>query len=95
MWKRLRNRLAPVPPAAPSCRTACPLSACAAGCRAAVLRMECDGGEARRLRNLGLFEGAFVTVVEKQGGLLLEVKGARLALGTGLAAAIQVLPLPT
>lgn len=56
--------------------------------------MDCEGAEARRLRSLGLFEGARVTVLEAQGGLLLEVKGARIALGPALAAGIQVLPLP-
>lgn len=71
----------------------CPLAACASGCRAAVLRMGCDGNEARRLRTLGLFEGACVTVVEAQGGMLLEVCGSRLALGPDLAQSITVLPL--
>lgn len=72
---------------------ACPLAECARGARAAVLRMDCDDGEAGRLRNLGLFEGACVTVLDRQDGLLLEVRGARLALGAGLAAAITVLPI--
>lgn len=71
----------------------CPLAACASGCRAAVLRMGCDGNEARRLRTLGLFEGACVTVVEAQGGMLLDVCGSRLALGPDLAQSITVLPL--
>jgi Fe2+ transport system protein FeoA len=71
----------------------CPLAVCATGCRAAVLRMGCDGSEARRLRTLGLFEGACVTVVEAQGGMLLEVCGSRLALGPDLARSITVLPL--
>ncbi|HET7322514.1 MAG TPA: FeoA family protein [Longimicrobiaceae bacterium] len=73
--------------------TACPLAHCARGSRAAVLRMECEGGEACRLRNLGLYEGACVRVMESQDGLLLEVQGARLALGATLAASITVLPL--
>lgn len=55
--------------------------------------MDCDREEARRLRNLGLYEGACVTVLDSQHGLLLEVRGARLALGAALAAAITVLPL--
>src|SRR5690606_29205793 len=37
---------------------ACPLASCALGARAAVLRMDCEGSEAFRLRNLGLYEGA-------------------------------------
>ena len=71
----------------------CPLAQCASGCRAAVLRMTCDSSEARRLRTLGLFEGACVTVVEAQGGMLLDICGSRLALGPDLARSITVLPL--
>lgn len=72
---------------------ACPLANCARGSRAAVLRMDCEGGEACRLRNLGLYEGACVRILDSQDGLLLEVRGARLALGASLAASITVLPL--
>lgn len=71
----------------------CPLTECSTGCRAAVLRMDCEGAEARRLRHLGLFEGAYVTVLERQDGLLLDVCGSRLALGPALASGITVLPL--
>lgn len=73
--------------------TACPLSACMRGCRAAVLRMECAGEEARKLRNLGLYEGSCVTVLDRQDGYLLDVRGSRLAVGSKLAGAITVLPL--
>lgn len=73
--------------------TACPLASCARGSRAAVLRMDCDGSEACRLRNLGLYEGACVRVLDSQDGLLLEVRGTRLALGATLASTITVLPL--
>lgn len=73
--------------------TACPLSSCARGCRAAVLRVECAGDEARRLRSLGLYEGSHVTIVDRQDGYLLEVRGSRLALGSQLAGSITVLPL--
>lgn len=72
---------------------ACPLASCALGSRAAVLRMDCDGSEACRLRNLGLYEGACVTIVDRQDGLLLDVRGSRLALGASLASLITVLPL--
>lgn len=72
---------------------ACPLSVCARGSRAAVLRMECEGGEAERLRNMGLFEGSCVRIVESQDGLLLDVRGSRVALGASLASVITVLPL--
>lgn len=71
----------------------CPLAACRSGCRAAVLRMECAHDEAQRLRGLGLFEGSCVQVLDSRNGMLLEVKGSRLALGSALAASIRVLPL--
>lgn len=88
-WSRWRGR---VDRQAARC-TACPLSECARGCRAAVLRMECAQEEASRLRNLGLYEGSCVTVVDRQDGCLLDVCGSRLALGRHLASAITVLPL--
>jgi Fe2+ transport system protein FeoA len=72
--------------------TSCPLAQCASGTRAAVLRMDCDGSEACRLRNLGVYEGACVEVLNSQNGLLLDVRGSRLALGATLASAITVLP---
>ena len=71
----------------------CPLAACATGCRAAVLRMECGHDEAHKLRGMGLFEGTCVQVIDSRNGMLLEVKGSRLALGQALASAIKVLPL--
>ncbi len=73
--------------------TARPLSECARGSRAAVIRMECAHEEACRLRNLGLYEGSCVTVVDRQDSYLLDVCGSRLALGRHLASAITVLPL--
>ena len=92
MLKRLFRRTPA--PAAPQARCAeCPLAACANGCQAAVLRMECDLGEAHRLRGMGLFEGTRVRVLDSRNGMLLEVKGSKLALGAGLARSIQVLPL--
>lgn len=99
MLARIRDRLpfyrrvSTLPPAGPRCAE-CPLAACASGCRAAVLGVECESTEAQRLRNLGLFEGTFVTVLDVQGGMVLEVKGSRLAVGPALASAIRVLPLP-
>lgn len=93
LFQRVRTREA-APPAAARC-AACPLAECARGSRAAVLRMDCDGGEGERLRNLGLYEGACVTVLDAQDGLLLEVRGARLAVAAALAATITVLPLGT
>jgi Fe2+ transport system protein FeoA len=91
MLKRLLRR---EPPAVPASRCgACPLAACATGCHAAVVRMECEHGEAHRLRGLGLFEGTTVRVLDSRNGMLLEVKGVRLALGQALARAITVLPI--
>jgi len=92
MLKRLLTRIRPRPAADARCAE-CPLAACANGCRAAVLRMECEHGEAHRLRGMGLFEGSQVRVLDSRNGMLLEVKGSRLALGEALARAIKVLPL--
>ena len=55
--------------------------------------MECAYEEARRLRNLGLFEGSQVTVIDRQDGCLLDVRGSRLAVAAQLADSITVLPL--
>ena len=90
LWLR---RLIPTRSQASARCAACPLSVCARGSRAAVLRMDCDGGEATRLRNMGVFEGACVRVIEAQDGLLLDVRGSRVALGASLASVITVLPL--
>jgi len=72
----------------------CPLASCASGARATVLAMGCGDAEACRLRALGLCEGASVSVVEKRHCMLLEVRGARLALGASITAGITVLPQP-
>lgn len=93
MLKRWFGRAAPQPVQAATGCGACPLVACASGCRVAVLQMGCEIAEARRLRTLGLFEGACATVLEAQGGMLLDVCGSRLALGPALAESITVLPL--
>jgi Fe2+ transport system protein FeoA len=77
---------------APSHR-ACALSACMAGSRATVLSVGCGDAEACRLRALGLCEGASVDVVRARGCTLLEVRGARLAVGSAIAAGITVLPV--
>jgi len=72
---------------------ACPLAACASGSRATVLAVRCGDAEACRLRALGLCEGASVSVVDARTCMLLEVRGARLALGSAITAGITVLPL--
>ena len=93
MLKRLLSRREASSDASPRACAECPLAACASGCRAAVLRVECENGEAHRLRGLGLFEGSFVRVLDSRNGMLLEVKGSRLALGSSLASSITVLPI--
>ena len=71
----------------------CLLAACATGSRATVLSMRCGDAEACRLRALGLCEGANVSVVEARHCMLLDVRGARLAVGSAITAGITVLPL--
>src|SRR5688500_6137333 len=72
---------------------ACALSACPIGCSAVVLSVRCPVGDACRLRALGIFEGARVAVVGTRPGMLIEVRGTRLALGATLAATVGVMPL--
>ena len=72
---------------------ACALSACPIGCSAVVLSVRCPVGDACRLRALGIFEGARVSVVGTRPGMLIEVRGTRLALGATLAATVGVMPL--
>ena len=73
--------------------SACPLGECVRGERATVLTMHCAIEEARKLRNLGLYEGSSVTVIDRQDGCLLDVRGSRLALAAQLADSITVLPI--
>lgn len=68
----------------------CPLGSCASGRRALIVCLDCPSREARRLRSLGVFEGASVAVVGTRNGILLEVQGARLALDGSVAMAITV-----
>src|SRR5688500_15698802 len=72
---------------------ACALSACPIGSSAVVLSVRCPVGDACRLRALGIFEGARVAVVGTRPGMLIEVRGTRLALGAALAATVGVMPL--
>jgi len=67
-----------------------PLATCPSGVRATILRIGCGAGDAQRLRAMGLVEGTDVDVVDTRSGILLDVRGSRLALGSGLAAAITV-----
>jgi Fe2+ transport system protein FeoA len=73
--------------------TECALVTCRAGVRSVVVALRCDAREACRLRTLGLIEGASVTVVDCRHGLLLEVRGARLAISATIASLVNVRPL--
>jgi Fe2+ transport system protein FeoA len=70
----------------------CPLGACATGLEAVVLCIDCPALDAQRLRALGLFEGARFGVVDTRSGMVLDVRGSRLALGWEIAAGITVRP---
>ncbi|HEX3160451.1 MAG TPA: FeoA family protein [Gemmatimonadaceae bacterium] len=94
MLRLLRRRSKPAVAPAPSSEgNARSLASCKAGLRATVLGMHCNDVEACRLRALGLCEGSRVEIMEGRGVTLLEVRGARLAVGTAIAAGITVLPL--
>jgi Fe2+ transport system protein FeoA len=71
----------------------CPLGACATGQRATVVCVACPAHDARRLRTLGVFEGAELAVIGKRSGILLDVRGSRLALDTAIAMAVTVRPV--
>jgi Fe2+ transport system protein FeoA len=73
---------------------ACPLGTCPVGLRATVLCLACPAHDAQRLRALGLFEGACVGVIDTRSGMILDVRGSRLALGHEIAASITVQPVP-
>lgn len=93
--KKLRHwwtpKAAPKKPAA--CRADCPLAACDVGLCAMVLGVTCTALEANRLRTLGVYEGARISIVDRRSGVLLEVCGTRLALNDAIAASILVRPL--
>ena len=83
-------------PTSPACASACdvcPLGACAAGSWATILCIACPAHDAQRLRTLGLFEGSKVGIVDTRSGMVLDVRGSRLALGDTLAARITVRPV--
>ena len=82
-----------VAPCASPCAEPCPLLALPAGARALVVRVGCPLADAGRLRVLGVFEGAHVAIVAHRSGLLLDVRGSRLALDATVAGAILALPL--
>lgn len=83
----------PTPCAADCAVASCQLLECARGHRAVVVRVDCDSSDACRLRALGVYEGARVDVVDSRNGLLLQVRGSRIALAASVAAAIAVIPV--
>ena len=80
-------------PCGAPCAEPCSLFALPAGARARVVCVGCPFADAQRLRALGVYEGAQVGVVAHRGGLLLDVRGSRLALDVAVATAITALPL--
>jgi Fe2+ transport system protein FeoA len=80
-------------PCAAPCPEPCSLFALPAGARARVVCVGCPFADAQRLRALGVYEGASVGVIAHRGGLLLDVRGSRLALDVAVATAITALPL--
>jgi ferrous iron transport protein A len=66
-----------------------------AGARAVIARLPDSPGLARRLIALGLTPGAEIRVLQNRGRgpVLVEVHGARLAIGPGQAARVGVDPL--
>lgn len=76
-----------------ACAEPCALSRLPAGIRATVVKMLCPHADAARLRILGVFEGSAVTIVDDRVGVVLDVRGTRVAIGASLAAAIIGVPL--
>jgi Fe2+ transport system protein FeoA len=74
----------------PDCR--CPLLDSEAGRPATVIAIACGDRDACRLRAMGMYEGATVSVINKRHVLLVDVQGTRLAMGTDLAQGITVQP---
>jgi Fe2+ transport system protein FeoA len=70
----------------------CPLLESEAGSEATVVAIACGDGDACRLRAMGVYEGATVSVINKRHCLLVDVRGTRLALGADLAQGITVQP---
>lgn len=91
--RRFRRAAVSQPAPVPSPCASCPLAHCAAGVEATVICISCPAHDAARLRSLGVYEGARVGVVDTRSGVLVDVRGARLALGAKVVAAITVLPL--
>ena len=76
-----------------ACDAPCPLLALPIGTRARILSLGCPLADASRLRVLGVFEGARVRIVDRRHGVLLDVRGSRLALDAAVAMAIVASPV--
>lgn len=76
-----------------ACQGICTLAACVSGSDAMVLQMRCASPDACRLRSLGVFEGALVSIVDDRNGRLLDVRGSRLAMDEHTAHSILVRPV--
>ena len=88
-WKRVTpRRIVSTPRLA--CPETCPLAACPIGFCGLVIGLSCAAAEARRLRTLGVFEGARVGIIDTRSGILLDVRGSRLALDVDVAKTILV-----
>jgi Fe2+ transport system protein FeoA len=70
----------------------CPLVDSETGRQATVVAIACGEHDACRLRAMGVYEGATVSVIGKRHCLLVDVRGTRLALGADLAEGITVRP---
>ena len=76
-----------------ACKGICTLAACGTGSDAMVLQMRCASPDACRLRSLGVFEGAMVSIVDDRNGRVLDVRGSRLAMDEHTAHSILVRPV--
>ena len=72
----------------------CVLSSCPIGCHVRVVDVSDTMADACQLRVLGMCEGADVHVIDSQHGMLLDVRGTRLALGAMITEMITVQVLP-
>jgi Fe2+ transport system protein FeoA len=82
-----------VPDCEVNCATPCRIADLPVGVRAIVVRVACPQADAHRLKVLGLFEGSAISIVDRRSGVLLEVRGSRLAIATTLAASITAMPI--
>jgi Fe2+ transport system protein FeoA len=86
-WRRRAPNVEP-PPRTPC--DECPLAACPVGRRVLVTCLGCPAMDAHRLRIMGICEGVRVGIVDTRRGILLDVRGSRLALDRALARSITV-----